>query len=132
MSVSFHHAPTRLPRFSVAALVLAFGLAGMLSAVVGLAAWSLQGTGISQADLRAREQAAYQRGMNDGVARGRADGLKSGRSAGLSAGVIRGRKAGFAAGLARGHKLGYALGRTDGYNQGYAAGLAAPKPKRHP
>jgi flagellar biosynthesis/type III secretory pathway protein FliH len=127
--MSLHHARSQLrptlPRFSVEAMLLALALALMLAAIVGMAAWTLRGTGHSQAELVNARAVAYDQGFEAGRAEGRADGLADGKRRGSASGFEKGRKAGYARGLQKGRKAGYAKGVTDGYEQGYAAAQAA-------
>jgi hypothetical protein len=120
-----------LPPFSVAALALAIGLALMMSLVVGVAAFSLQPSGVSQAQLAAERDAAYRSGLTEGRAQGIRDGQQQGARDGRKSGFARGRKVGYAQGLRRGRIAGFQRGHTAGYNEGYAAGLAAaPSPAK--
>jgi hypothetical protein len=115
-------APISLPRFSLAALLLAIALAVMLATVVGLAAWSLQsGPQITDAQLLAAKQAAF----DDGHAAGYKQGMAKGRAAGKDAGYRRGRKDGFEAGRVKGKAAGFEKGHEAGYSEGYAAGVAS-------
>ena len=115
-------APISLPRFSLAALLLAIALALMLASVVGLAAWSLNsGPQITKQQLSAAQQAAF----DDGHAAGYKQGLAKGRATGRDAGYKRGRKAGLEAGRVKGKAAGFKKGHEAGYSEGYAAGVAS-------
>ena len=70
-----------LPRFSVAALVLALTLSVVLSTIVGIVAWSVGDTGISSSELTAAREGAYKTGFADG----RAAGFAAGKERGLRA-----------------------------------------------
>lgn len=113
--------PITLPRFSLAALLLAIGLATVLAMVVGLAAYTISGSGISQNELAAAKRLAYQQGHDAGYAAG----MVKGKSTGHDAGYTQGRHDGMVAGVIKGRKAGFQKGHTAGYNQGYAAGVAA-------
>jgi flagellar biosynthesis/type III secretory pathway protein FliH len=110
-----------VPRFSLAALLLAIGLATVMAMVVGLAAYTISGSGISQNELAAAKRLAYQQGHDAGYAAG----LVKGKSTGHDAGYTQGRHDGMVAGVMKGRKAGFQKGHTAGYNQGYAAGVAA-------
>lgn len=120
---TFRRAAAALPRFSVAALVLALALAFTLASMVGIAAWSINSGGVSSADVAAAHKAGYQEGLSAGTTQGRAQGLAAGRKKGYATG----HKAGYASGLRVGRRAGFHNGRNAGYKQGYAAGLAVPR-----
>jgi flagellar biosynthesis/type III secretory pathway protein FliH len=115
-----------LPRFSLAALMIALALAAGVSAVVGIAAWSIQtgDPGVSQVQLQAAEKAAFERGHVAGYK----EGLTKGKQNGATIGERRGHRNGFGEGLRKGVRKGYAKGHEAGYSEGYSAGAAAAKP----
>jgi len=113
--------PVTLPRFSLAALLLALGLAAMMAMVVGLAAYTIHGSGVSQNELVAAKRLAYQQGHDAGYAAG----MVKGKSTGHDSGYTEGHHDGMVAGIQKGRKAGFQKGHTAGYNQGYAAGVAA-------
>ena len=110
-----------LPRFSLAALLLALGLAAIMAMVVGLAAYTIHGSGISQDQLVAAKRLAYQQGHDAGYAAG----MVKGKSTGHDSGYAQGRHDGMVAGTLKGRRAGFRRGHTAGYNEGYAAGVAA-------
>jgi hypothetical protein len=119
-----------LPSLSLAGVLLALGLAGVVSAVVGLTVWSLAaGQGPSAAAQARLRTHAYQAGYAKGVRAGRLHGRRAGYRAGLRAGKRRGHRAGYRAGVRagerRGRTAGYAAGEAAGYRSGYAAGRRA-------
>jgi len=115
-----------LPQFSLAALMVALALAAMVSAVVGIAAWSIGtgGTSISPAQLQGAEKAAFERGKVAGYQ----EGLTRGRKAGAQVGKLRGYRSGYGEGLRKGMRKGLKKGHDAGYSEGYAAGVAAATP----
>jgi len=132
-SQNLRSAAAALPRFSVAALVLALALSVMLAGAVGISAWTIRSdSGASPAEVSHARQVAYQQGYDAG----QASGVKQGRKTGANAGYERGHQAGFGEGKMKGLKAGYAKGKTEGYTQGYAAGQASvptqtTKKKKH-
>jgi flagellar biosynthesis/type III secretory pathway protein FliH len=128
-SMSTHRIRTvkaSLPRFSLAALMLALAFAAMVSIVVGIAVWSIQsgGASISQAQVVVAEKAAFDRGKVAGYK----EGLAKGREHGAKVGQLRGHRSGFGEGLRKGVRKGYKRGHEAGYGEGYSAGVAAATP----
>ena len=71
--------PVTLPRFSLAALLLALGLAALMAMVVGIAAFTIHsGSGISQEQLVVAKRLAYQQGHDAGYAAGVVKGKSTG------------------------------------------------------
>ncbi len=124
MSTTQHlrSATAALPRFSLASVMLALALAAMLSAAVGIAAWTISSpSGVSAADVASARKSAY----DQGYSAGKADGVTAGKKTGTTAGFARGRKAGYSAGFLRGRRIGYQRGKTAGYASGFSAGQAS-------
>jgi hypothetical protein len=112
-----------LPRVSIVGLLLAFALAATAATVVGVEAWSLGGSGLA-GSAKTSSAAAYQQGLQDGLARAHHRAVRA-RRVGYVAGRKKGYRKGFKDGLVRGRKRGLADGQTAGYRLGYAAGLNA-------
>jgi flagellar biosynthesis/type III secretory pathway protein FliH len=115
-----------LPRFSLAALMIALAFTTMVSAIVGIAAWSIQSgpVAISQTELQSAEKAAFDRGHVAGYK----EGLTKGKQHGAKVGELRGHRSGFGEGLRKGVRKGFKRGHDAGYSEGYAAGTAAATP----
>jgi hypothetical protein len=116
-------------RFGLAAAVAMVLFAITTSAVAAAVAWSVATSGsYGAADLSRSAHAAYDRGLAQGVARGRVLGAKvqAPRS------FRQGRAAGFRDGYARGLATGKAEGMQDGIATGFQRGYqAAAKKTRH-
>lgn len=115
-----------LPSFSLAALLIALGFTAMVSTMVGIAAYSIQGGAatISPAQLQAAEKAAFEQGHDAGYKQG----VTKGREVGRKAGALAGERKGYGEGVRKGLQKGYKRGHQAGYDEGYAAGVAAATP----
>ena len=118
------HIPTSLPRLSAASIMLTFALVSAVATAVGVGAWSISHTSTtSSSGLTAATNAAYQRGLAAGEAKGAAAVRGKAKKAGFASGVHKGYRHGYRVGLQRGQTIGYQQGHAAGYSEGYAAAL---------